>query len=153
MKRILLDVNVLLDVLLDRPPHATSASQLWTAVENGRVAGLIPAHGVTTIHYLIRRSKGQAFADRAVKDLLTVFGVAAVDAGVLNKALSLRFRDFEDAVCASAAESAGCDLLVTRDSTGFKASPVPVALPAVALAGIGPSTPAGPARRRRDRPS
>ena len=53
MKRILLDVNILLDVLLDRPPYAESASLLWAAIENGRAAGLIPAHGVTTIHYLI----------------------------------------------------------------------------------------------------
>lgn len=151
MKRILLDVNVLLDVLLDRPPHADSASQVWAAVENGRATGLISAHDVTTIHYLIGRSKGKAFADRAVGDLLGVFGGAAVDAAVLDRAVSLGFRDFEDGVCAAAAEAAGCELLVTRDVAGFKKSPVPIALPAVVLAGLGPPLPRRPVRRRRNR--
>ena len=152
MKRILLDVNILLDVLLDRAPHADSASQLWAAVENGRAAGLIPAHGVTTIHYLIGRSKGKVFADRAVTDLLSIFGVAAVDAAVLERAVSLGFRDFEDGVCAAAAEAAGCDLLVTRDAAGFRKSPVPIALPAIALAGLGTPGPPRPARPRRGPP-
>jgi predicted nucleic acid-binding protein len=153
VKRILLDVNILLDVLLDRPPYAESASQLWAAVENGRAAGLIPAHGVTTIHYLIGRSKGKAFADRAVADLLSIFGVAAVDAAVLERAIGLGFRDFEDGVCAAAAETASCELLVTRDAAGFRKSPVPIVSPAVALAGLGPATPPRPARRSRSRES
>ena len=106
---------------------------------------------VTTIHYLIGRSKGKAFADRAVGDLLGVFGVAAVDAAVLDRAVSLGFRDFEDGVCAAAAEAAGCELLVTRDVAGFRKSPVPIALPAVVLAGLGPPLARRPVRRRRNR--
>lgn len=153
MKRTLLDVTVPLDVLLDRAPHAHSASQLWAAVETGRVRGLMPAHGVTTVHDLIRRSNGQSFADRAVTDILGIFGVAEVDAKVLKTAVGLRFADFEDAVCAAAAAAAGCDPFVTRDATGFKGSPVPVALPAVALAGLEPAPSTRLARRRLSRAS
>ena len=55
--------------------------------------------------------------------------VAAVDGAILRRALALGWPDFEDAVCAAAAEAASCDLLVTRDADGFKDSPVPVAGP------------------------
>ena len=40
--------------------------------------------------------------------------------------------DFEDSVTA-AATAAGCDLIVTRDPKGFRASPVPVFTPEAAI--------------------
>jgi hypothetical protein len=49
MKRILLDVNVVLDVLRDRKPHADASSFVWAAVERGHLKGWLAAHGVTTI--------------------------------------------------------------------------------------------------------
>ena len=147
MKRLLLDVNVLLDVLLDRDPWAESASALWAAVESGKARGFIPAHDVTTIHTLMRKARGGAFADRGVSDLLSVFGVARVDAAVLKAALSLRFADFEDAVCAAAGAAARCNLLVTRDPAGFRGSPVEVASPGEALVRLARRRKAAPARR------
>ncbi len=48
------------------------------------------------------------------------------DPPVLRRALSLGWPDFEDAVCAAAAESCGCDAIVTRDPKGFVESPVRV---------------------------
>jgi hypothetical protein len=81
---------------------------------------------VTTIFYLVKQAKGAAAARRAVDAVLSVFGVAAADDAVLRRALSLGWADFEDAVCAAAAEVAGCDLIVTRDPGGFRGSPVPV---------------------------
>ena len=47
MKRLLLDLNVFLDVILDRPPDADVAAALWAAIERGQ--DMVPAHGVTTI--------------------------------------------------------------------------------------------------------
>ncbi len=133
MKRLLLDVNVVLDALLARPPHPDAAMKLWAAVEGRQVAGFLPAHGVTTLFYLLARAKGSAAARRAAGDLLAVFRVAAVDQTILQRALTLAWPDFEDAVCAAAAEAAGCDLIVTHDPAGFKGSPVPTVDAATAL--------------------
>lgn len=147
MKRLLLDVNVLLDVLLDRDPWAESASALWAAVEAGKARAFIPAHGVTTIHSLMRKGRGSAFADRGVSDLLSVFAVARVDESVLKAALALRLSDFEDAVCAAAGAAARCDILVTRDAAGFRGSPVEVASPGEALAHLARGRKAAPRRK------
>ena len=136
MTRLLMDLNVLLDVLLDRAPHAAAAAALWAEVELGRAEGLIPAHGVTTIFYLAQRSHDRAFARQAVADLLSVYRVAPVDEPVLRRALALEWPDFEDAVCAVAAHSAGCNALVTRDPHDFLGSPLPVLSPVAALAMI-----------------
>jgi len=123
--RLLFDLNVLLDVLLDRKPHAAAAAALWGEIERGRAEGLVPAHGMTTIAYLAQRARGRRFARRAVADLLSVFGVATVDDAIVRRAAGLDWTDFEDAVCAVAAQAASCAAVVTRDPHGYRASPVP----------------------------
>lgn len=134
MKRLLVDLNVLLDVLLDREPHAPASAAVWTAVEEGRAEGLVAAHGFTTIFYLLAKRGGRDEARRVIADLLSVFTVAAVDESIVRRAAGLGMADFEDAVGAAAAEAAGCDAIVTRDAAGFAASPVPAIDPALALA-------------------
>jgi predicted nucleic acid-binding protein len=136
MKRLLLDVNVVLDVLLDRDPHAETSAALWAAVEDGRAEGLLSAHAVTTLHYLNARSVGPKMARETTESLLSVFDVAAVDERVLAAALGLGWTDFEDAVTAAAARRAKCDVLVTRNPRDFKRSPVRVMTPAEAVAWI-----------------
>lgn len=137
MRRLLLDTNVVLDVLLDREPFAEDASSVWAEVESGRAAGLLSAHAVTTIHYLNSRAVGARAARDTTAALLSVFDVAPVDSGVLRSALALGWRDFEDAVTAAAARGARCSALVTRNPGDFKGSPVRVLTPAESLAWLG----------------
>jgi predicted nucleic acid-binding protein len=122
--KVLVDANVVLDVLLDRQPHFAASAAVWSASETGAARGLLAAHAVTTIHYLIRREQGAAEARQALSLLLRVFGVAPVDEGIIREASELRSPDFEDSVTAVAALRAGCDLIVTRDPKGFRGSPV-----------------------------
>jgi len=124
MRTILVDVNIILDVLLDRRPHSIASAQVWLAIEGGRARGLVAAHAVTTIHHLIRKDLGAAKAKRMVSAILTVFDVASIDRAVLDAALLLPTTDFEDAVTAAAARQAACDFIVTRDAKGFRGSPI-----------------------------
>jgi predicted nucleic acid-binding protein len=133
VKRLLLDLNVFLDVILDRQPDADVAAALWAAIERGRGQGMVPAHGVTTIFYILERAKGAAFARSGVEDLVRVFDVAPVNDEVVKRALTFAWPDFEDAVCAAAAEASACDALVTRDPLGYPDAPLPVIDPAAAL--------------------
>lgn len=133
MKPLLLDLNVILDVILDRQPGADAAAALWAAIEGGHGRGFIPAHGVTTIFYLLEKARGAAFARDGVERLMGVFGVAPVDETVLRRALVFGWPDFEDAVCAAAAEASGCEAIVTRDPDGYPNPPLPVIDPAAAM--------------------
>jgi predicted nucleic acid-binding protein len=134
MKKLLLDIDIILDILLDRKPHVVASSQIWVAIETGRVKGIVPAHGVTTIYYLIRRAIGAATARRTIGTILQVLEVAAVDSNVIQSSLLLAWPDFEDAVTAAAAEAAGCDAIITRDPKGFPDSQVQVLTPETAAA-------------------
>ncbi|HVN63234.1 MAG TPA: PIN domain-containing protein [Candidatus Binataceae bacterium] len=124
MKRVLFDVNVVLDVLLDRKPHAEASSAAWAVVETGTAEGLLAAHAVTTVHYLIRKESGAGKAKGILSAILRVFDIAAVDNAVIREAMELSCPDFEDAVTAAAARHARCDYIVTRDPKGFRGSPV-----------------------------
>ncbi len=124
MRRILVDTNVVLDVLLDRQPYAEASGSVWAAVEKGVSEGMLSAHAVTTLHYLVRKELGNIKARHMVSTMLRVFGVARVDGTVIQEALQLSAPDFEDAVNAAAARVAGCDFIVTRDPKGFRRSPV-----------------------------
>lgn len=137
MKRILLDVNVILDVLLDRKPHVEDASDVWAAVETGRAAGYLSAHAVTTIHYLNTKAVGSKMACATTEALLSVFDIAIVDEAVLRSAAALGWRDFEDAVTASAAVRARCDAIVTRNPRDFKKTSVRLMAPREAAAALG----------------
>jgi len=124
MRRILFDTNIVLDILLDRQPYVEASAAAWAAVETGIAEGMLAAHAVTTIHYLVRKELGDIKTRRIISAILRVFGIATVDARVVQEALQLPFSDFEDAVTAAAARSAGCEFIVTRDPKGFRGSPV-----------------------------
>lgn len=132
--KLLLDLNVVLDVLLARSPWSADATQLFAAIERGRCRGCLAAHSVTTLDYFLRRSLGRAGASAAIADLITLLEVVPADAGAFQRALRLGFADFEDAVQVIAAVDARADLIVTRDPDGFRGSPVPALPPPLVLA-------------------
>ena len=128
--RVLFDLNVVLDVLARRQPHYADAARLWAYVESGQMEGILAAHSVTTLFYLLRRHLGLPQAKVALHDVMQVFRVAAVDQAVIQAALILDWNDFEDAVQATAAKTAGAAYLVTRNEVDFAGGPIPAVHPA-----------------------
>lgn len=129
MKKVLFDTNVVLDVLLDRPPFADIVAVLFVKVDQGLVRGYLCATTLTTIHYLAAKTVGTKQAEEYVKLLLNLFEVAPVTRTVLEVALQAGFADFEDAVLYEAARHAGVDAIVTRDLQDFKLAQLPVYTP------------------------
>ena len=127
--KVLFDTNVILDVLLDRKPHAEAATLLLARVERGEMIGYVCATTITTIFYLASKVVGIDAARLQIKNILTLFQVAVVDSVVLEKALISGFSDFEDAVLYQSAEATGVDCLVTRNIKDFKRAKLPVYLP------------------------
>ena len=132
--RVLLDLNIILDVLTRREPGYRDSAAVWALVETGRMAGVVAAHSLTTLFYLMSRHIDGPTAVAALKDLLRVFSVAAVDQDVILRALQLGWRDFEDAVQMAAAERSGSDYVVTRNVRDFTSGLVPAIQPAELVA-------------------
>jgi len=124
--RLLIDTNIVLDVMLDRAPHAGVAAQVLSLVDSGRIDGALCGTSVTTIHYVAARTVGEKRAAALVKELLQIFEIAQVDRQTLMSAAGLGFADFEDAVIHEAASAWGASGIVTRDKTGFQQATLPV---------------------------
>jgi PIN domain-containing protein len=118
--RLLLDLDVVLDVLLDRQPHVAAAASLWAAVEKGWAQGVLAAHSLVAIASLARRRRDPALAREVLADLLAIFEVAPVDRAALCRAASLA--------------AAGCDAIVTREPERFRSLSVSLLDPATAAA-------------------
>jgi len=132
--RLLLDANIVLYVLAKREPHYPTSAAVWALAEQGEVDGLLAAHSVTTLHYLLAKYLDYQQANLAVTRLLQVFEAAPVDQSVLLQALTLGWKDFEDAVQMAAALNAQVDYLVTRNPKDFKDALVRVLQPGDLLA-------------------
>jgi hypothetical protein len=76
--KLLLDINVILDVVLSRIPWMGEAARLLTAVESGQADGYIAAHTLTTIHYYVAKHRGRVAAISFVTDLLRIVRVVPV---------------------------------------------------------------------------
>jgi predicted nucleic acid-binding protein len=126
---ILVDLNVILDVLFRREPHFAASQGIINRIVRGRLSVAISAHNVTTLYSLVRKKSGPQTAVQAVDWVLRYFSVASVGAQEVERARSLDWPDFEDAVVAAAAESAGCRAIVTRNASDFRGSPVPAMHP------------------------
>ena len=90
-KRIFVDTNVLLDVLLEREGFYYDALKIWASAELGKVEACIAAISLNNVHYVMRRLKSETTAMIAVKILMQIFKVVSVDADIvrLERALKL----------------------------------------------------------------
>jgi predicted nucleic acid-binding protein len=131
--KLLLDINVLLDVLLNRAPWAEAAAELLVALEEGKATGVVAGHTLTTVHYIVSRARDRETAAAAVTDLLRILEVVPVEKVDFHQALVLPMDDFEDAVQAAAALKVGADLIVTRDEKDFRPFSLPSVVPGAAL--------------------
>jgi hypothetical protein len=131
--RVLVDLNVVIDVMQNRQPFYEDSAGVLDAVVRRVVLGWLAAYSVTTSHYVISRTRNREAAVHAVTGLLESFTVATVNDTVIRKALSLGWKDFEDAMQMAAAVADDIDYLITRNIKDFQSGPVPAIQPAAFL--------------------
>ncbi len=122
MNRVLIDVNIILDVVLNRAEHVASSASVFRHLREKKIGIFVASITVTTLYYVARKIKGRDFAEQAVGLTLDQFEIIPVGRQTLQTAWELHRNDFEDAVQASAAKEYGLDIVVTRDRKGFRDS-------------------------------
>ena len=131
--KVLFDLNVILDVLQWREPFYEASARALACAETGTVEGWVATHSLPTLFNLLARYGSAERARVAISEVLHFLSVVAVDQAVIEQALHLPYRDFEDAVQMMAAVRTGADYLVTRNVRDFRTGPLPVLLPAELL--------------------
>ena len=129
--RVLIDINVILDILQKREPFFTDSYRaLRRGLENDAEC-LISASAATDIFYVLRKSLGSAQqAKEHIDQLAQVVSFADVQGMDIHTALMRAMPDFEDAVVDAVAERSGASYILTRNIKDFTGSVVPAILPA-----------------------
>ena len=128
-KRIFVDTNILLDVLLEREGYYYDALKIWANAENGNVEACIAAISLNNVHYVMRKLKSETTAMIAVKILLRIFKVIPMDADILGLAVDFHDKDFEDDIQLQCALKAKCSQLFTRNPNHYDHSAIAVVPP------------------------
>jgi predicted nucleic acid-binding protein len=115
---VLVDLNVVLDVLQNRQPFYDESARVLDSAARQEVTGLLAAHSVTTLFYVLNRFRNREIATAAITGLLDAFSIATV----------------EDAVQMAAAVFADADYLITRNPRDFQEGIVPIVQPGAFLA-------------------
>ena len=131
---MLLDTDVLIDIALDRRPHAGPSSELLDRVERGGRRAFVAWHTLSNFYYLVTPARGDAGTRDFIAELIRFVAVAPADTAALRYALSLPMADFEDAMQVAAARACGARHIVTRNVKDFARSPIPATTPREALA-------------------
>ncbi len=133
---ILLDTDVLIDVALDRRPHASSASELLDRIEHGAESACIAWHSVSNLYYIVAPARGGVSTRDFIVELTRFVGVAITDTEALRYAAALPMADFEDAMQVAAARACGARHIVTRNVRDYERSPIRAVDPQEALSGL-----------------
>lgn len=136
--KVTVDINVLLDVFQKREPHYAPSARILALVQQGEVVGVFPAHGFTTLYYLVRKHASRPNAETAMDEVLKHFEVGNLDADGWAHARSLPMPDFEDAVVAVVAAESASKFIITRNTGDFTYSPVPAITPTEFLSQFAP---------------
>lgn len=130
MKKIFVDTNILLDVLLKRPEFCEAATLIWIDCESGKVKGYISAISLNNLHFIMSRKVGKNRALECVRIVLNIFSIVPLDDKILRLAAELPHKDFEDAIQLFSAVHSKADCIITRDANHFSNDYLPVFPPA-----------------------
>ena len=127
--KLFIDTNVMLDLLGEREPFYEAIAKIATIADKGIVKMTVSALSYSTVFYLLSKYE----ADDIVKEKLRKFKVLSETSDLTNKiidkGLSSRFTDFEDALQYHCALKVDCNILITRNSKDFKESDIPIMTP------------------------
>lgn len=86
MKKLFIDTSILLDVFLNRESFVEPAAAVFADCESGKVKGIVSAISLNNLHYILSRHIGKSKALEAVRIVLNIFTVAALDEKILRLA-------------------------------------------------------------------
>lgn len=124
---LLLDINIILDVVFNRPGEPASSALIESCGSSNEA--WVAWHSVATLAYLIEREHSPAVAREVVAGLLTWARVATTGHNDALRALQMTMADFEDALQVSAAQACGAEYIITRNGRDFLKSTLPALSP------------------------
>jgi len=129
IKKIFLDMDVILDVALARKPFFEASKTVLALAENNIVIACISSNCIANIYYILRKSGGDKKARVFISGLLQYISVIPIDYNDIIAALDSKFTDFEDGIQNFSAIKHQCECLITRNIDDYENSEMQIYLP------------------------
>lgn len=133
---LLIDANIVLDVLLNRSDFVKDSAMIWRLCETGQAKGYISTLTYANIMYIMRKQLKPEQIEDVFRKLNLIFEFADFSSSVLERAVSMKWKDFEDAVQSATAESVHADYIISRNIKDFTKSRIIAFTPTELLARI-----------------
>lgn len=128
--RILLDTNVILDYLGANVGFADDAEAVFDLAAKREDIKLVSSSAMTDIFYVLKRAtKDLNEAQNKFASLRKRIEILPVTGEDIDKAFLRNWKDFEDAVQYTVAESNGIDCIITRNKKDFEEQEIPCLSP------------------------
>jgi len=126
IRRIFVDADVILDLLLARQPFFPAATELFLLIQDEQIEAWTSPLIFSNLFYILRKALSAPEAIAALRKLRLLVRVLPVDEQTTDLALASSFTDFEDAIQYYAAVSGNLDALVTRNKQDYRAAKLPI---------------------------
>ena len=133
---LLIDANIILDVLLNRPDYVKDSAMIWKLCETEQMKGYVSTLTFANLVYIMRKQLDPQKIEDVFHKLNLIFEFADFSVSDLTHAADLNWNDFEDAVQSVTAERIHADYIITRNVRDFSKSRVMAFTPPELLARI-----------------
>ena len=127
ISKVLLDVNVCIDVLTNRELTKDESKMLFAILQKNKIQVFIPAFSLDTIYYILNRMGVQnELAKTSIKKLIKFTGLQFLSNEAVEYAFDSGFADFEDSLINSVAVVNELDFIITSNTKDFNKSTLPI---------------------------
>lgn len=133
---LLIDANIILDVLLNRPDYVKDSAMIWKLCETEQMKGYVSTLTFANLFYIMRKQLDPEKIEDVFHKLNLIFEFTDFSVSDLTHAADLNWKDFEDAVHSVIAERIHADYIITRNVRDFSKSRVMAFTPPELLARI-----------------
>ncbi|UXX79466.1 PIN domain-containing protein [Reichenbachiella carrageenanivorans] len=125
--KIFVDTDVIIDLLIDRQPHADAASIIFDLADKKKLKLFASSICLNNVHYIVRKELGDKKTRTIIGEILELVEILSVSGKDIENAVNSEFKDFEDAIQHSVALGGKeISAIVTRNTKDYKKSQIPV---------------------------
>lgn len=129
MTKVFVDTDVCIDLLSGRMPFNSSAEELFSMADLGKIKIYVSALSFANIDYVIGSQYSGSNSRKIIAQFKTLVNVLAVDSKTIDLAIASNFSDFEDAIQYSCAIQNNLKILITRNLKDYKKASISILTP------------------------
>ena len=116
MKKIFLDTNILIDLIVERQPHLTTLQETLPYLNHSQI--YLSTLSIHIIYYVLKIKKDSKL-DKRVQTVCSKINLVPLTPSITLQAINTYLTDFEDTLQYYSALDQDCDYILTRNIKDF----------------------------------